>query len=326
MSGGASKPALVYAGAWNAARLSPLLALAMADVAGAAWFLERVLPEGHGLRAILADCEPGLAGVEAMAHDCLHVTISQIEPAWRVLVVVGVAYERGVPRARREEMGKAAKARREAGEFDDVVTALVTPRRVARDFDRAWLNGLVTFEVLAERLRQAGRAGEAAELHEACERQAEGASDAAKSGLADYWQGYRDEAQGIGVFVKLVEPLDPRRVRAGFHCRGVMADDRVRPGLITHELAEGRVVLGIETQQAAVLLEALEPELPADFRARAEAGWLRVWLPVPKLSSSVNTAEQARDVRHALACVLRLQQWLAARARNWLDLLGPKST
>lgn len=315
----------VYAGAWNAARLLPVLRPMLADEAGVRWFLSHALPEEHGLREILSESRPRLAEVTAEGVDRLDFLVTQGEPAWSVLVVAGVAFERGIPRWRREEIGKSAKARRELGDLDDVVTAIIVPRRVSRDFDRAWLSGLLTFEAIGARMLETGDSEGAARMREACEAQATGDWAATTANQTEYWAGYRAEAEVIGVFVKLSEPLDATRARATFVPRVYLGDARVRCREIVHGLSAGQVKAEIEVSGAEGALRAMAGELPGDFRVRQEAGRIVLWLPVPKLSASTPTAAQANDIRHVLSCVLRLQQWLAASARKWSEWLPPAS-
>lgn len=323
MSEPARKPAQVYAGAWNAGRLLPVLRPLLAGEAGVRWFLNLALPEEHGLREILDESRPRLADVRVDGHDRLDILITQPEPAWGVLVVTGVAYERGIPRWRREEIGKSARARRELGDLDDVVTAIVVPRRVSRDFDRAWLNGLLTFEAIAARLLEVGDAAGAAGIREACEAQAAESWAGALADQSEFWAGYRAEAAVISVFTKLVEPLDPARARAIFVPRVYTGDSRVKALEIVHNLAGGTVTAVIEVPRAEAALAAMAADLPADFRVRHEGGRLLMSLPVPKLSATTPTAAQERDIRHAFSCVLRLQQWLAASVRGWAAWVPP---
>jgi hypothetical protein len=283
------------------------------------------LPEEHGLREILDESRPQLAEVTVDGHDRLDFLITQLEPAWGVLVVTGVAYERGIPRWRREEIGKSAKARRELADLDDVVTAIVVPRRVSRDFDRAWLNGLLTFETIAARMLEVGDSEGAAKMREACEAQATGNWEAAAANHTEFWVGYRTEAEVISVFTTLAEPLDAARVKASFVPRVYLGDGRVRAREIVHTLAGGMVTAVIEVAESEKVLGRMGAELPADFRVRHEPGRILLSLPVPKLSTSTPTAAQERDIRHVFSCVLRLQQWLASSVRRWGEWLPPVS-
>lgn len=303
--------------AWDAARLLAVLRPVLSDPGGCGWFLARALPEDHGLRGVLGECRPVLTEARVVSADWLEFVFAQSEPAWRVLVVAGVAYQRGIGRERRREIGMGAKQIREGGGYDDVVTALIVPRRVARDFDRAWLNGLVTYEAIADRLVEAGDREGGAAVRQACEDQVGAKSAASRSSEVEFWAGYREQARAIERFARLVEPLDGSRAKAGFAARVWLHEARVKVGEIVHTLAGGVVSASLEVSGGEAMVGRMAPELPTDFRVACLGPRLTLSLPVPVLSSRLPTGDQARDVRHAMGSVMRLQQWLASSARHW---------
>lgn len=318
-------------GAYEDQVASVVLDVLRDDPSFSMWLLRASLPEDHALRSAMPASPPVVLDARWDAGELrLELALEDPDAGWRLLIVAAVRVEA----PSRKEHYDAVRARGEdvkaQGRVNGWATAVIAPRRYARDSATAQRFGrIITVENLADAVGVHGAGvtpdvppARRSALYQCAAAHAKAASVAAKGGT--FWAAYEGVCAGYAEHLRIIRRNDLHAYWAEFEPARTPRLESLPAFSLRHAIDRGRAALHVSRIAcgSAEVFARVREEAPRDLYIDETPAGLSLWHRVPVINPARPEEVRVEDIRHGVLAILRLRQWQAQSLQHWARWQG----